>query len=451
MATGVSKSKWKDKRLGDSLPAGDSELTLTYEGKKPSDEILGLPGASMNTLWSGQADKKAAARNRLYFGDNLQVLATLLHDQTVKGKVKLVYIDPPFATRSVFQSRTQVDAYSDLLAGAHYVESLRERLILLRELIATDGSIYVHLDGNMAFHVKVIMDEIFGSRNFRSWITRMKCNPKNYTRKVYGNVSDYVLFYTKSDSYLWNRPVELWTSAEEAKEYRYVDPGSNRRYMKVPVHAPGARNGATGQPWRGVLPPPGKHWQFPPATLDEMDARGEIYWSPRGNPRRKVYLDMHQGVPVQDIWLDFRDAHNQNVLITGYPTEKNPDLLSRIVRASSKEGDLVLDCFVGSGTTLSVCSQLGRSWIGIDNSPEAIATCLRRFSAGPERMGDYVSKSPKTNKKPAGLQVPSLFTLDEPPPMQNRSVQTAKINDFCLYATMPYRNELADALASWQS
>lgn len=451
MATGVSKSRWKDKRLGDSLPAGGSELTLTYEGKKPSDVILGLPGTSMSTLWSGQADKKAAARNRLYFGDNLQVLATLLNDPTVKGKVKLVYIDPPFATRSVFQSRTQVDAYSDLLAGAHYIEFLRERLILLRELLAIDGSIYVHLDGNMAFHVKVIMDEIFGSRNFRSWITRMKCNPKNYTRKVYGNVSDYVLFYTKSDSYLWNRPVEPWTSAEEAKEYRYVDPGSNRRYMKVPIHAPGTRNGATGQPWRGVPPPPGKHWQFPPATLDEMDARGEIYWSPRGNPRRKVFLDMHQGVPVQDVWLDFRDAHNQNVLITGYPTEKNPDLLSRIVRASSKEGDLVLDCFVGSGTTLSVCSQLRRPWIGVDNSPEAIATCLRRFSVGPERMGDYVSKSPRTSRKPAELQVPSLFGLEEPPPMQNRSVQTAKINDFCLYATMPYRNELANALASWQS
>ncbi len=110
-----------------------------------------------------------------------------------------------------------------------------------------------------------------------------------------------------------------------------------------------------------MLPPPGKHWQFTPQTLEEMDARGEIYWSPTGNPRRKVYLDESVGVTVQDIWLDFKDAHNQNVRITGYPTEKNPDLLALIVRASSHAGDIVLDCFSGSGTTLDAASQLGRS------------------------------------------------------------------------------------------
>lgn len=108
---------------------------------------------------------------------------------------------------------------------------------------------------------------------------------------------------------------------------------------KVPLHAPGVCNGETGKPWRGMLPPPGKHWQFPPQTLDEMDAQGEIYWSPSGNPHRKIYLDESEGVPVQDIWLDFKDAHNQNIKITGYPTEKNPNLLAWIIRASSNEGD----------------------------------------------------------------------------------------------------------------
>jgi adenine-specific DNA-methyltransferase len=121
------------------------------------------------------------------------------------------------------------------LVGAHYIEFLRARLILLRELLAEDGSIYVHLDENMAFHIKVIMDEIFGRKNFRNWITRKKCNPKNYTRKTFGNIADFILFYTKSDNYVWNRPVEGWTEEHAAKEYEYVEKEAGRRYKKVPV------------------------------------------------------------------------------------------------------------------------------------------------------------------------------------------------------------------------
>ena len=256
----------------------------------------------------------------------------------------------------------------DLLEGAHYLEFLRERLILLRELLADDGSIYVHLDENMAFHAKAIMDEIFGRDNFRNWITRKKCNPKNYTRKTFGNVADYILFYSKTEDYVWHRPVESWTEEKANKEYQYVEAKTGRRYKKVPVHAPGVRNGETGQLWRGIPPPPGKHWQYPPRILDEMDARGEVYWSPTGNPRRKIYLDESNGVAVQDIWLDYRDAHNQNIAVSGYPTEKNSALLTRIIEASSNEGDLVLDCFSGSGTTLNVASLLNRRWIGVDNA-----------------------------------------------------------------------------------
>jgi adenine-specific DNA-methyltransferase len=179
--------------------------------------------------------------------------------------------------------------------------------------------------------------------------------------------------------------VNPWTKESAAKEYQYEEAGTGRRYKKVPVHAPGLRNGETGKPWRGVNPPPGKHWQYLPRTLDEMDARGEIYWSPSGNPRRKIYLDQSQGVPVQDLWLDFRDAHTQNIEVSGYPTEKNPRLLARIVEASSNQSDLVLDCFSGSGTTLHVSSKLERRWIGVDNSPEAIRATLRRAAKGSGR------------------------------------------------------------------
>lgn len=406
MATGIPLANGRAKNSRKKANGANGhhlsiDITLSYDGKQSEKEILATKPAKLKRVSTNGV--KGAAPNRLYAGENLAVLAALLNDPAVRGKVRLIYIDPPYATRSVFQSRRQADAYSDLLEGAHYIEFLRARLILLRELLAADGSIYVHLDDNMAFHAKAVMDEVFGVSNFRNWITRKKCNPKNYTRKTFGNVSDYILFYTKTDEYVWHRPVMAWTPQRADKEYQYTDTKTNRRYKKVPVHAPGVRNGETGQAWRGMMPPPGKHWQYKPSTLDAMDARGEIYWSPNGNPRRKVFLDESDGVPVQDIWLDFRDAHNQNIHITGYPTEKNPALLKQIIEASSNEGDLVLDCFAGSGTTLAVAHSIDRHWIGIDNSPEAVRVMLQRFASGLEPMGDFV------NKPAPGDDEPDLF------------------------------------------
>jgi hypothetical protein len=107
----------------------------------------------------------------------------------------------------------------------------------------------------MAFAVKVIMDEVFGPSNYRNWITRKKSNRKNFTRKQYGNISDFILFYTKTDNYVWNRPFESWTDEWAAREYQYIEEGTGRQYKKVPVHAPGVRNGETGKPWRGKQPP----------------------------------------------------------------------------------------------------------------------------------------------------------------------------------------------------
>lgn len=431
MAAGLSKTKWNGN--GNHHPQNVSntslDVALTYEGKKDEKEVLAIEPAKLQVLWRPTCESP----NSLFYGDNLSILASLLREY--QGKVRLIYIDPPYATKSVFQSRTQNDAYADLLAGAHYIEFMRERLIFLRELLSKDGSIYVHLDENMAFYVKVIMDEVFGSKNFRNWITRKKCNPKNYTRKTYGDVSDYILFYTKSDEYVWNRAIEQWTDERAKKEYTYVEEGTGRRYKKVPVHAPGVRNGETGKPWKGMMPPPGKHWQYTPQTLDEMDARGEIYWSPNGNPRRKIYLDNTEGVPVQDIWLDFKDAHNQNIKITGYPTEKNPDLIKRIIEASSNPGDIVLDCFAGSGTTMDVAEQLGRKWIGIDNSPEAIATILKRFHKGTEAMGDFVSE--RNGKK----SVKNMSLLNE----------RESITNFTLYATGSNADNLKDIVKEWES
>jgi adenine-specific DNA-methyltransferase len=351
------------------------------DGPKASPKLVDTVGKESN--------------NRLYFGDNASLLRHLASDEEVKGKVRLIYIDPPYATGSEFETRALEYAYKDVSIGAEYLEFLRERLILLRELLAEDGSIYVHLDSKMAFATKVIMDEVFGASNFRNWITRVKSNRKNYTRKQYGNIADYILFYTKGRSYVWNRAFEEWDEATMRREYQYVEENTGRRYKKVPVHAPGTRKGATGGLWKGMLPPPGKHWQYTPDKLDEMDARGEIYWSPNGNPRRKIYYDDSLGIPVQDVWTDYRDAHNQNIRITGYPTEKPPALLERIISASSNEGDLVLDCFVGSGTATAVAEKLGRKWVGIDKSPMAIEMSIKRLTQGTDRMGDFVQARQK--------------------------------------------------------
>lgn len=272
---------------------------------------------------------------------------------------------------------------------------MKPRLALMHRLLSPSGSIYVHLDCNMLFHVKILMDSIFGERNFRGMITRKKCKSKNFTRTTYGNISDYILFYTKSESPVWNRPYEDWDEEKVLKEYPFVEEGTGRRHKRVPCHAPGTRNGATGEPWRGMMPPEGKHWQYTPEKLEEMDARGEIYWSSNGNPRRKVYLDQSKGKPVQDIWLDFLDVNNQNTCLTGYPTEKNLNMLKRIIEASSNPGDLVLDCFAGSGTTLIAADELGRQWIGADIGDESIKVIRDRFANGTKPIGDYVPKKRK--------------------------------------------------------
>jgi adenine-specific DNA-methyltransferase len=245
----------------------------------------------------------------------------------------------------------------------------------------------------MSSYVRILLDEVFGAENFRNEITRVKSNPKNYTSKTFGNVADRILFFSKTGNYKWNRPFVAWSDDAGTKEYSNIEEGTGRRFKKVPVHAPGTRNGATGTEWKGVLPPQGKHWQYTPDKLDEMDALGQIYWSPTGNPRRKIYLDETKGVAIQDVWLDAKDPLNQNAKITGYPTEKNPLVLERLINAFTATGDIVLDCYAGSGTTLDVAQSLNRLWIGVDESAEAIATITKRLAHGTERMGDFRQKS----------------------------------------------------------
>ena len=360
------------------------DYALTYTGKLARAEVLSLPAKEpVEIRIKGDA-------GRLFQGDNLSAMLWLRNQGNVRGKVRSIYIDPPYATAMAFVDRDVNHAYDDQLDGADYLEFLRRRLIVLHDLLAADGSIFVHLDQNMVFEAKILLDEVFGRANFRNFITRKKCNTKNYTRNTFGNTADHILFYSRSVKYVWNRVYDEWTEEKIADEYPCIDEKTGRRFKKVPVHAPGVRRGETGKPWRGKMPPQGKHWQYPPAKLDELDASGVIYWSSNGNPRRKVFFDASKGIPAQDIWMNFKDAHNQNVRITGYPTEKNFELVRRLVAASTNPGDLVMDCFCGSGTTLEAAASLGRKFLGIDIANPAIKATVKRLSEGRSAMGDFV-------------------------------------------------------------
>jgi adenine-specific DNA-methyltransferase len=324
--------------------------------------------------------------NVLIKGENLSVLKHLQEDESIGGKVRLIYIDPPFAKNRVFKSnqdRTSTIscssddnyAYSDILLGDDYLEYLRKRLYLLKNLLSDDGSIYVHIDWKIGHYLKILMDEIFGTDNFINDITRIKCNPKNFNRKAYGNIKDMILFYSKSKNYVWNDSREDMTEEEIVRLFPRIDK-QGRRYATTPLHAPGETiNGATGRPWRGIRPPKGRHWRYHPDELEIIDKNGLIEWSSTGNPRKKIYADyvLARGKKRQDIW-EFKDP-----VYPSYPTEKNIDMLKMIIESSSNPDDIVLDCFAGSGTTLVAAELAGRKWIGIDNSGVAVNTIKRRL------------------------------------------------------------------------
>lgn len=355
-------------------------MRIEYDGKLPEAEYLNRSSKAIPEVIDGNS------RSLLLCGDNASIMRSLLQHHGLAGKIDLVYIDPPFATNTIFRvgsERTStissqlsdMVAYHDTIQGEEFLEYIRERLILLRELMSNHGSIYLHIDYKIGHYIKIIMDEVFGVNNFRNDLTRIKCNPKNFSRKGYGNVKDLILFYTKTKDFIWNEPRVAMSSSDVEKLYSKIDV-NGRRYTTVPVHAPGeTSNGPTSQPWRGVQPPKGRHWRSNPKELDRLDEMGLIEWSSSGNPRRINFADdaIKRGKKLQDIW-DFKDkAHPE------YPTQKNIEMLETIVSASSNENSIVLDCFCGSGTTIVSAEKLGRRWIGIDRSDPAIEVSKRRL------------------------------------------------------------------------
>jgi len=287
--------------------------------------------------------------------------------------VRLVYIDPPFATKQEFRGSQDQKAYQDKLAGARFLEFLRKRLVFLHELLSEDGSIYVHLDWKKGHYVKTIMDEVFGEDNFRNELI-WKRKTSSASKESIANSHDTLYYYSKSHNPLFNQCYGDY--GEDYLKAQFVKDKDGRMYRRHDVVANPALGGDSPRyEYKGYIPE--TRWLISKEKLIELDKAGKIEWSSTGRPYRKLYLDELEGQPLSDIWVDIP-------IVAGlekydYPTQKPEALLERIIKASSNPGDLVLDCFAGSGTTLTVAEKLGRRWIGVDCGKLAIYTMQKRL------------------------------------------------------------------------
>jgi DNA modification methylase len=331
-------------------------------------------------------------RNMLIWGDNKVVMSSLL--PRFAGKINLIYIDPPFATGQDFSFRVRVGdeefvkepsiieekAYRDTWGRGldSYLQMMYERLVLTRELLVEDGSIWVHLDWHVGHYVKILLDEVFGAANFVNEIVWKKlATPKAQTRG-FGNVHDVVYLYARAGTPFF-REIRHAHSVEYLEQmYRYVEPQTGRRYRLHDFTQKGQ-----GEPRRfgdkTLSPPPGKHWIWSQTKIDEAMDKGLIVFSKSGTPQVKRYLDEVGGHRVDDLWTDINPIGSMAHERLGFDTQKPEPLLERIIKASSNEGDLVADFFCGSGTTLAVAEKLGRRWIGCDLSKWAIQVTRKRL------------------------------------------------------------------------
>lgn len=314
--------------------------------------------------------------SELLLGDNLAAMRELA-DEGSAAAVDLVYIDPPFSTGNVFTGRDGQEGYSDIWdSEEQFFDFLQHRLVLLRELMSDKASFYLHIDKKVGYLTRALIDQTIGRQFFASEITRIKCNPKNSARKAYGNQSDVIYFYALPGA-IWNEHRQPLTQEEIEKQYPKTEEGTGRRYATVPIYGPGeTKDGPTGKPWRGMMPPKGSHWSRPPAELDELDAAGRIEWSATGNPRKIIYADESPGNKIQDVWV-FKDKGGTR---DRYPTEKNLEMLELIVQQSSAPGSTVIDCFMGSGTTLVAAARHGRRFVGIDQNPASLSSAMHRLA-----------------------------------------------------------------------
>jgi adenine specific DNA methylase Mod len=373
----------------------------------------------------------ATQKNRLYYGDNLEVLQRYIKDESVD----LVYLDPPFNSRQDYnvlfaekdgsQSSSQIHAFEDtwewnidaqrsyeqiVEQGGRVADALRAfktflfnsdmmaylammapRLVELRRVLKETGSIYLHCDPTASHYLKILMDAVFGPQFFRNEVTWKRAHAHSDSkqgRKAFGNISDVLLFYSKGAKYTFNTVYLPYEEDYVNKYYRYRDP-DGRRYWLDNLTGPGGAS--KGNPYYEVMGV-SRYWRYSKEKMDELIAKGRIVQNKPGNvPQFKRYLDEMPGVPLQNIWTDIAPINMMAKERLGYPTQKPETLLARILGVSSSEGDVVLDPFCGCGTAVQVAQSLNRRWIGIDITHLAIGLIKKRLSDafGPEIKQTY--------------------------------------------------------------
>ncbi|MBU3964769.1 site-specific DNA-methyltransferase, partial [Patescibacteria group bacterium] len=369
------------------FPTKQKEYELVYAGKMRKEDVLAdteeakpVP-LQIEKVFNGKKYPLYSKdwHNLLVFGDNLQILKTFnenkdpLVKNKIKGKVKLIYIDPPFGTGDEYDGAKGQSAYSAKKKGADFVEFLRRRLVLLKELMANDGAIFVRMDYHFGHYLKVIMDEVFDKGSFKNEIIiKRGYVPKGKTSQ-FPTATDSLFFYSRSDNF------NLISNTKSIEE-------KDRKWISLDM--PGQRKDKTIRQrtflGKKIYPPKGQHWGLSQEKIDELEKRGDI----RINPGR-TYIDTEgkkvKGMPeffkepfvlLNSNWTDIKSYETHN---TFYPTENSEELLERIISSCTEKGDLVMDVFVGSGTTAAVAEKLERRWIACDIGKLAIYTVQKRL------------------------------------------------------------------------
>lgn len=376
---------------------------LNWKGKRPFTSTQYYPAQLKESYGKPAAD---GWMNRIYWGDNLQVMSHLLKE--FRGKVNLIYIDPPFDSKADYKKKITLkgqqvkgDAtafeekqYSDLWINDEYFQFMYERITLMRELLANNGSLYIHCDYHVNSHLRLICDEILGAENLINQITWKRTGAHNDPGR-YGVISDTILFYSKSSERTWNQPYAERSQESLDNSFNYAEkpdgswvrlkkgetiPKGWRRFQSVTLRSPNPRPNLVYE-YKGYKPH-SNGWSVNRERMERYDRENRLIYPEErdGAIRLKMYLDESPGIPVQDFWADIGKVEaisNENL---SYPTQKPEALLERIIKTSSNEGDIVFDCFVGSGTTLAVASKLQRKFIGADINLGAVQTTTQRLT-----------------------------------------------------------------------
>jgi adenine-specific DNA-methyltransferase len=386
----VAELVWDGKYADGGRKVPPLRVALPFQTVETVNESAQERQRSFDLFASGSAGDW---RNRLIWGDKKYVLPALLND--IAGQVDLIYIDPPFATGADFSFITSVPgstesftkepsiieqkAYRDTWGRGvdGYLDWFYGAALPLRDLLSPTGSMYVHLDWHVAAYARAILDEVFGAQYFQNEIV-WKRTTAHSDSKTWSHVTDMILFYTKSSDFTWNPPYGQYSDEYVSSKYAQVDK-DGRRYQLDNLTSPNPRPNMT-YVWKG-FPPPAFGWRYSRETMAKLDSEGRI-WYPDDKskrPRLRRYLDESKGRIIDNLWDDIPPVNSQAQDRTGYRTQKPDALLERIIHASSNSGDLVLDCFVGSGTTAVVAERLGRRWIAADLGRFAIHTARKRL------------------------------------------------------------------------